>query len=196
MSTSYQLILFPYLGLQPQESLRYGRAEVWPVEQLEQHVSSEEMRARIRLILRSYKAAYTGRKRSKTLSGIGIASVGAADFRPLVPTEWEEVQEFRHALFLSTLASNVRWTGPNAGHYMHTAENFTLVFQNFQLTGEYMAETSGALVQITHMGLKLGEVEFHTPTYVPRPLQFAHDQDVLRGLWRLRRIDRKLYRRI
>lgn len=191
-----QLILLPYIGLRNQTSIRYGRVEVWPQSMLDDYVTSEELRTRIQLLLNSYKASSFGRRRSEPLLGIGLVSVGARDFRPLAPTEIEEVHEFRHALFLSTLASNVTWSGPNAGHYMHTAENFSLVTQNFQLAGDYLSETSGMLVTVTNMGLKLGEVEFTTPTHVPRPLQFSYETDLMKLLWRLRRRNRQLYRRI
>jgi hypothetical protein len=192
----YQLILLPYLGLDNRTVIRYGRVTIWCAALLDEYTSSTALRERVRLLLAAYRDGSTRDGKPEPLTGIGIVSVGEPDFAPLSASEFTQLHEARYALFLATLASNVRWYGSNAGHYIHTAENFGIVSQNFQLTGEFISETSGVIVQRTNMGLKLSEVQFTRPSYVPQPMRLDYDKDLFHALARLRRRDPKQYRRI
>ena len=193
---AYQLVYFPYLSLGDVTELRYGRLSVWNAGLLSKKLPAGPLRGRVAALLESHRAPSGRADKSRPETGIGIVSRGRPDFEPIVPRWIGDVQELRYALFLSCLSNGVTRHGPNAAHFVLTAENFSFVTQGISLEREYISETTGVLVTVTHLGYRIGEVQFPTPTHVPRPLKFDYDQRVFDALRRLRSADRSLYRRV
>jgi hypothetical protein len=78
---------------------------------------------------------------------------------------------------------------------MLTAENFTVLFQNFKLGSEWTSYSSGSIVEIKDGGYKVGEIKYEKPPYVLMP-NFDMDTELFIKLLSLRRKRAKSYRRI
>ncbi|SFI88906.1 hypothetical protein SAMN05421835_10267 [Amycolatopsis sacchari] len=131
------------------------------------------------------------------IKDMGIISIGEPDFREYSPEEKQLCQEVRTILFISALArSGVLERGPNVGHYIATSENFSLFEQNFQPDTKYTATQDGYVVNMWHGGHDITQVQFRAPEYVPKPIVFQQDTNLLAALFTLRKKQKRLYRRI
>lgn len=193
---TYQLVYFPYLGLDAGRKLSFGTQSVWDASQLADRVPEGPIRSRVAELLESHRS-HSGRSgRSVPVKGIGIVAAEADDFSPMAPKRLDDLRELRCALFLSCLSSDLGNRGPNAGLYIRTAENFSFIIQRFVLDSPYISETSGVLVQHRIAGYRIGDVQFPTPSHIPTPLRFWCDTALLGALDTLRGVDRHLLRRI
>src|SRR3989338_2604240 len=91
-------------------------------------------------------------RRNKPIPNIGIIDVGAEGFIPFSSEQTKLIKEFRLVLFLCSVVKSNIYSGPNAGLYMVTADNFTLIFQNFQLGSLSGGFSTGSIVNIRSGG--------------------------------------------
>ena len=192
----YQLVYFPYLGLEPGLEFAFGNLSVWDASQLDDRVPCGPLRSRVTQLLASHRASSGKPGASIPVKGIGVVASGDDDFSPLVPKRLDDLQELRCALFLACLSSDLAAHGPNAGHYIRTAENFSFITQGFVLDSDYISEVSGVILRTTSLGYKIGEVQFPTPSYVPSPLVFRCDTALLLSLDSVRHSHPALFRRL
>lgn len=196
MPASYHLVYFPYLTLRGTKELRYGRVRVWNSSLLAEQIADPALRDRVTAILQGHRGPGGNKGQSQPLKDIGVVGIGADDLRAYTPSEMRDIIEFRTVFFLACLSSNTLRHGPNAGSWAITAENFSLLVQQFSLESPYIAESSGIIINITRMGYKIGEVTFPAPSYVPQPLTFDWDAELVGAMAWLRRRHRRAYRRI
>ncbi len=187
-----QIAYFPYLNMLNIEEVIFGDIKVWNFERkAQEYIPDEVLRERVKALLCSNV------KNDQPLRGMGVLSIGAIDFRELSFEEIQLASEVRLLLFLAFLARiNVCLRGPNAGHYMATSENFLLVMQNFDPASDHIGLSDGFLVRISEGGYKIGQLKFHAPPYVPTPLQFALDGDLILKLAYIKKMNKRLYERI
>lgn len=195
MTSSYQLIFMPYLGMRDGETLKIGDVEIWNFEVQGSQISDPAVRTRVGELLAMYRQAGRIPSKSAQLPGIGVVSIGSRDFRPLSGAELEQVQDARHVLFLCCLAKNVT-LGPSGGYMMYTSENFETIYQNFVLDSDLLSEATGVLIRIQNLGLKIGETIFTKPFYVNTPISFRYDETLLDALLALRSQDPAMFRRV
>lgn len=68
--------------------------------------------------------------------------------------------------------------------------------QNFDPASDHIAQTNGFLVSFSEGGYKIGQLKFHAPPYVPTPIQFALDVDLILKLSYIQKRNERLYQRI
>lgn len=192
----FELAYFPYIGLRGVQEIRFGRMSVWNSSLLPIRVADPALRERIEALLHMNRTTAHASRDSRPLEDIGIVTIGSRSFERLNETEGRQLRELRYALFLCGLTHNARMSGPNAGHSSYTSENFDLVRQTFDMSGEFFAENTGVIVHFRIMGYKVSETRFPKPSYVPQPSRFHSDERLLKQLAWLRRRDRALYRRV
>lgn len=190
-----QVAFMPWACMRPGDHVSWGRVSLTPWESLAKKLSDRALRSHIGSLMRMYRSSASS-KWGGVQRGIGILTVDELPFQPLEGAQAKAVEEFRSVLFLCNLSAGVHHSGPNAGHSLATAENFSLVYQNFQVGKDSLSETSGTLLTLTNMGYLIGSTRFIKPSFVPTPLRFEYDDTLLRALWRLRRLNARLLRRI
>jgi hypothetical protein len=79
---------------------------------------------------------------------------------------------------------------------LSTAENFSVIHQNFQVGKDSLSESTGTILTLTSMGYRIGSTRFVKPGYVPSPMRFEYDEALLSSLARLRRGNVRMLRRI
>jgi len=196
VSPPLQLIYLPYIGMGKVNELRFGPVVLWNARGIPTVVTNQKLRDRLQPLLAMNRAPAGTKQQPKPIEGIGLVSVGARDFRMLTTSEQAAVRDFRCALFLSSLARNVRDSGPNSGWTVRTAENFGLVFQTFAMDSESFSEQTGVIVRMSNMGLKISESVFLKPSYVNIPRGLTYDERLFQQLIWLRANDRRLLKRI
>lgn len=199
MANELQLDYLPYLGLNDGERVAFGGAFVWGFDALAPTlVPDEQLRQKVHRLLAINVKSASRRVRQNDLVGMGVVSVGRADFRLLSEVERREVLALRTALFLCRLALNVLVspTNLNAGMYLVTSENFILIEQHFTLENDSIAEVSGTIIRKQTLGLKLSDTQIPMPSYVNQPSQFKYDSKLLSELEALRTRSEPLYARV
>ena len=134
----------------------------------------------------------------RSIDDMGIISIGNIDFREFTQDERALCNEVRILLFAGALFwGALSDPGPNKGHHMTTSENFDAVWQNFSLEDNgRMGIVSVSIVVKRDMGYRVSDLLFNRPEYVPTPTQFRGNDDIIKLLLRLRKRQKRLYRRI
>lgn len=186
-----QLIYFPYLCLKSGE-IDFGDFKVWSFkENADKYIKDQPLKTHLGKILQS------NLEHNRPLEGIAIFSTGDIDFRELNDQERGFATEARLLLFLSFISKmNASAKGANAGHFMATSENFTYTIQNFELGNEYVSEQTGYIATKLVGGYTIDETKFHAPSYLLTPMKFSIDNILISQLLKLRKRQKKLYRRI
>lgn len=189
-----QINYFPYLNMVDTAEIAFPElgVKVWNYDlKANDYISDPAIRSQVDLIIK----ANVGRWYE--VKNIGIISVGNIDWRKLTTEELEICREVRLLLFIRTIArTGTIERNPNLHHSLYTTENFMLTTQNFSVNNTEMGITSGFIKRTTDYGFKLAEVKFQRPDHVPQPLQFIGDKELLSDLLRLRKYQKKLYRRL
>lgn len=196
MSTAFNhVVLMPWLSLRSGDVIRYGDVSVRPWEDMRADVTDAPVRDQLDQLVAMYHSSpsseWGGQQR-----GVGIVIVGAATFQPLSEPQREKVRAFRALAFLASLAKTVHHSGPNAGHYILTAENFELVFQNFYPGQDRITDQSGILLRMTNIGGRIATTRFVKPSFVPNPMRVDVDEALLASLESMPRGHRRLEQRI
>jgi hypothetical protein len=133
----------------------------------------------------------------RSINDMGIISVSNFDLREYTPEEKALCKETALLLFVGSLArGGVIGRGANAGHYVSTTENFTVVEQNFVQEGDRIATQDGYVVNIRIGGYKISEVKFGRPDYTPAPLDSNGDGRIIDDLLKMRAKQKRIYRRL
>jgi len=194
----YQIVYFPYLSLGDRDELRLGNLAIWNADRmLNSRIPDKDMRDRVRALLRMNRTAGREAENPAVISGMGVVTIGATDFRPFTRAQISRIKEMQLRLFLGGLGNNAGLkVNVNAGHRIYTTENFTFVTQNFDLTSPYVSETTGLIVQTRIGGLTIDKTRWFRPSHVPSPSPFRTDDALLTQLEWVKREDLVLYRRI
>lgn len=178
------------------KEIDFGFLKIWNFDkEKDRYIKNEEMREKVEGMLRMYKSGYKEGKHS--IKGIGIASIGKNDFRTLNESEEGKLKIVRLILFLCSISiNNTGKTDVNSGHSMVTADNFDLVFQNFNLKDGYVSETSGSIVTFMTGGYEISEIEIKKPNFVPSPMRFFIDDKLLDAFLKLRKSNPFVFKRI
>ncbi len=136
--------------------------------------------------------------RGKTIEDMGILSIGDIDFRDYSPQEAALCNEIRLILFAGALFhGSLIDPNPNKGWSVFTSENFDLEWLSFTEKDDgRMAIISGSIVRVKDMGHKIRDLRFNRPEFVPNPLNFKLDGDIIRLLLKMRKYHKRLYRRV
>jgi hypothetical protein len=187
-----QITYFPYINLKKRPEVNFGNIKIWNFDLK----ASDEIKDKNLLDIVT-KLIKSNVSKGNPIKGIGVVSIGDTDFRIFNDNEKEMIQETQLLLFLSFISkNNVNATGQNAGHYVATSENFTIVTQNFEPSSNFIAEQSGWLVRRLNGGYRIGELLFHMPPYVPEPLGFDLDEELICELQKLAHKNVSTYLRI
>lgn len=137
-------------------------------------------------------------RHKRPVTDMGLVMIGDKfDFRAFTTEEKQLCQEVRLLLFLGSASySSTMERGPNTGHYVATSENFSLIEQNFEFDGQYTSVRDGYIIEKLIGGYKVGEITFPTPDYTPNPISFRHDVKLISNMLRLRKTQKRMYRRI
>lgn len=189
-----QVNYFPYLSMSDVAEIYFPdlNVKVWNYQlKADEYVTDPLIRAQLDLII----GANVGRWHE--VNNIGIISVGAVDWRQLNEEELAICREARLLLFIRTISRTaVLERGPNVGHSQFTTENFLLTTQNFSRSNERMGITSGFIVRKSVSGFRLRDIKFQKPDHVPTPIGFLHDEIFFSDFMRIRKYQKKLYRRL
>lgn len=188
MEAQNQIIYFPYLNFK-QSPITFGNLVLWSFD--------SEKKARIpddALRLYIEKLLEANVNNGIPIKNMAVVSTKDRLFVPVLGYR-KEIAELRDVLFLCGVAKNNIHYGQNVGLRMLTAENFTIVFQNFKLGSEWTSYSSGSIVEINAGGYKVGEIKYEKPPYVLMN-SFDIDVELFRKLVSLRRRNAKAYRRI
>jgi hypothetical protein len=190
-----QITYMPYLHMirHPEMDFPDLNIKVWNYSARKDKYVSD---ANAKIILDALMASnvYHGRP----IDDMGIISIGNIDFREFTQNERSLCNEVRILLFAGSLFwGALSDPGPNKGHNVVTSENFDTVWQNFSLedTGR-MSIVSGSIVIKRDMGYRISDLLFNRPEYVPTPTQFKGNDDIIKLLLKLRKRQKRLYRRI
>lgn len=157
----------------------------------DQYITDPEVKHTLDLLMATN--VYHGRP----ITDMGIISVGATDFREYTLEEEQLCNETRAFLFVAALfRGSLLDPSPNKGHHVAASENFTRIQQGFDTQNDRMSILDGYIVTKQNMGYRIDEVKFERPEYVMTPLEFRGNQDILRLLLRLRKRQKRLYRKI
>jgi hypothetical protein len=192
MNNKRQIVYFPYLCLRDTESLKIGRVEIWNFsKKKEGYISDVNLRQRIENILKMNKVG------SQLIDDIGVVSIGDTNFRLFNEQEVEEINIARLILFISFLSqNNLNYRNLNIGHQMATSENFDFFIQNFHIDDDFFGESTGIIVKKIIGGYKIGQVEFQAPRFLPEPLSFSLDEDLIRQLLWAKNNKKRLFNKI
>jgi len=142
-------------------------------------------------------AVHTEGIKDRLITDIGVISIDKTDFRLFSDEENALCEEVKRILFISAVSKfSIYERSANAGHYIATTDNFKLSRKWFRLSSERMTIQSGFIVNKNDMGYRISEVKLRRPSYVPTPFEIKGDQEVIRILLKLRRSNRRIYRRI
>lgn len=174
------------------EEISFDNIKVWNfTKKAEEYIPDRILRDKINALLAMNKYG------NHSIKDIGILSIGNVDFRPYSQAEIVLVNEVRLLLFLTFLAqNNVTAQGVNAGLDMATSENFSQVYQNFELANDHVSESAGYIVKSTIGGYKMQEISFVAPSHILKPWQVSFDDDLLMQLRQLKVLDGTFYDRI
>ena len=192
------LVYFPYLHMGRNSEFNFHLdgtdIVVWNLKtKLNDYVADEALRAKITEILAIHKRDF----KSRPIEDMGVVSIGDFDLRQLSVQEMRLCEEVRRLLFIGSVAQySILERGANTGHYIATADNFLLSQKFFELSHERMAITSGFIVAKNDIGYRISEVAIKRPSYVPTPFNIAGDNDMMNTLLRLRKRNKRIYRRI
>jgi hypothetical protein len=175
------------------DEIDFGFAKVWNfIRKKDVYISDESIKSKITRILSCYKS-----QNNSLINDIGVVYVRRCDFRKFNDKELGLVREVRHLLFLSCLSKNNTCKyNCNSGHKMFTADNFDIIYQNFILEGDSFSERSGEIINFSRSGYRLGNIVYQRPGFVPTPLRFEIDNDLLAHLIELKGKKPKIYGRI
>lgn len=188
METHYQIIYFPYLGFK-QRSIAFGNLVLWNFnDEKDVRIPQEALRLYIDKLLEAN--VHNG----NPIQNMAVVSTKDRLFVSTIGYH-KEVTDLRRVLFLCGVAESNMHYGPNAGFRMLTAENFTVVFQNFKPDSQWTACSSGSIVNITNGGHKVGEIKYEKPPYILMN-NFKMDTELFKTLGSLKRRNAKAYRRI
>ncbi|HEY4964499.1 MAG TPA: hypothetical protein VIH90_07450 [Candidatus Saccharimonadales bacterium] len=189
-----QINYFPYLNMVDTPEIDFPdlHVKVWNYDlKANDYIEDPAVKSQIDLIIR----ANVGRWYE--VKDIAIISIGNIDWRPFTAEELEICREVRLLLFIRTIARTATIErNPNLHHSLYTTENFTLMTQNFSVSNTVMGITSGFIKRATDYGFNMAEIKFQRPDHVPAPMQFIGDHRLLDDLLRLRKCQKKLYRRL
>lgn len=79
---------------------------------------------------------------------------------------------------------------------MATAENFSPVYQKFNLENNYMTEMDGYIVPTMHGGLEINKVKYYRPAFILSPMRFEIDKDLFNSLLELKIKRPRIFKRI
>ncbi len=172
---------FPYLNMGETSEIDFGFAKVWNFDKKKgDYIADPAFKQKLEKIFQTHVAD------GKPVRGIGVFSIGANDFRKFNATETAQLRVARVLLFLCFVAQwNLEKRDGNAGHGMATAENFDIIFQNFLLGDDHIAENSGEIIRFLKGGFDISQVTFQRPGFVPTPWMFRLDIELLRTLLEL-----------
>jgi hypothetical protein len=184
-----QLVYFPFIPLS--EEICFGFAKVWPFEKYkEKYIVDPSIREKVSRLLNMQDYG----KRS---FGPSIVSFGNCDFHEMSVSEQSLLENIRLTLFVSFLSkNNMRVSGMNAGFYMVTSDNFSVVFQNFIQDNEYVAFEDGYVASMTRSGYKIDNVRISLPSYVLLPDKIQADEKLLANLLVLEKKKDELFQKI
>lgn len=187
-----QITYFPYLALKEIEELNFGGFKVWnPKKKLAEYIPDESLRNQVKTLLS------TNIRGGRVIEDMGVVSIGDTDFREFNLEEYQSINELKLLLFLSFLArNNVIADGPNGGWMVATSENFSPVFQNFQLGSDDIAESAGFIVNLGIGGYKISQTQFKAPSHVIETMRFSLDGKLITQLLSLKNRHKGLYNRI
>jgi len=173
-----QIVYFPYLHLIDRDEVSFGDVKVWNFDRVgRDYIKDTDLRDHIGKLLQSNV------QNEKPLGDIGVLSIGKTDFREFNDDEFRLVDEVRLIMFLGFLSRNkVNLDGENSGHWVATSENFTFAIQNFNPKSMSISQQNGFIIRKLDGGYKLGELKFHAPPFVPEPLRFSLDGELLTKL--------------
>lgn len=189
----YQIIYFPYLHMKDIDVIDFGFAKIWNFSKCkDKFIKDKNLEDKITKIFDCYKCY-----NRSIINEIGIFSIGDVDFRVMSDGEMALVKEARYLLFLSFLSKNNTITyNCNSGHQMATSDNFDVIYQNFTLENDSVAERAGEIISYNKGGYKLDEVSYQRPSFVPTPMRFDIDDELFSHLIDLRGKRPLVYRRI
>lgn len=192
--TPLQVNYFPFLSMHDTPEVIFSdlNVKVWNYQlKADEYVTDPLVRSQLDLIIGANVGRWHG------INNIGIISVGNIDWRPLNEDELALCREVRLLLFIRTISRTaVLERGPNTGHSQFTTENFLLTTQNFSRSNSRMGINSGFIVRKNDYGFKLNEIKFQKPDHVPSPINFTSDEVFFGDLLRIRKYQKKLYRRL
>ncbi|MBE0434059.1 hypothetical protein IBX73_11430 [candidate division WOR-3 bacterium] len=79
---------------------------------------------------------------------------------------------------------------------MATSENFEFIIRNFELDSDYYSETVGFVVQQSVAGYRINRDKFYAPRFMPMPLNFSFDEELMAQLLWLRCNRKRLFQKI
>lgn len=183
MGHQNQIVYFPHINMTNIPEINLGNVKIWNFSQKKDaYIPDTDMKEKVRKILLTH--TYQGKS---IIDSICIISIGDIDFRTYNEDENKLIKSIRYLLFLAFVAkNNTRINDANSGHWMATSENFDVVFQNFILNDDHVAERTGDIVTFLKGGYLLDSVHFERPGYVPTPMKFDLDDDIINGLLALK----------
>ncbi len=185
-----QIAYFPYVFM-GSDPIAYEGVTMWNFSrEAERRIPDANTRVYITSLLQM------NARRNKPIPNIGIIDVGAEGFIPFSSEQTKLIKEFRLILFLCSVVKSNIYSGPNAGLHMVTADNFTLIFQNFQLGSLSGGFSTGSIVNIRSGGGKISEIRYEMPRHVLDHSSVRIDEKLMACMVKLKKRRIRIYRRI
>ncbi len=174
------------------DEINLGFLRVWNFDKKkDDYIKDEVLKTKLEKIFATHITHHGNVK------NIGVIEITGNKFQPFTQKEIELIQEARATLFLSFVSNNnTGISNVNSGHRMATSENFDVIYQNFTLDSDHVAETSGEIVRFSKAGYTLDKIRFLTPSFVPTPSNYTLDGEIFSELTYLKTHKPKIYRRI
>lgn len=185
----HQIIYFPYLTFRD-KPLKFNDLVLW-------HFDGEKNNFIQDAPLRDYvsKLISTNVYRGKPIENIAIVSDEKPSFQPLTAKQIKATENFKSVLFLAGVSKTNRFYGDNAGSFMMTADNFTMVYQNFELGSKFTAFSTGSIVRINAGGHEVDKIKYERPPHV-LTARYGMDEDLFNALAELMRSRPRIFQRI
>lgn len=188
-----QLVYFPYLSMKDIDSFTFGDIRIWNFERKgKEIVTDPELYKKISALL-GVNYEY-----NRQIKDIGVVAVGELDFRELTSTEMDNIGKAKYTLFIAALAkmNMIPTCADNAGLYICTSENFELVVQNFQLSQDGIATSTGYIVNISsYIGKTSEKIQISAPRHLNRFSRLRLNGEILTKLNLCKTNDEILYNR-
>lgn len=154
----------------------------WPFgDKQNEYIQDTKIRDRLNKIFETYITT-CGQK----IDSFTIASTGIIDFHRFSQAEIDSLEQAKYILsFICIEKNNKRRFEPREkkGSYVNwcTADNFEIVFQNFELEKDFIAPRSGAIHSITDC-IPLEGAKFTLPTWINNHFVIDYDPSLLSAL--------------
>lgn len=181
-SPSYQVVVFPWVGLRSGQCLEWEDHGIAPWRDVREQVLDVAVRDQVDRIVECYTDR-PSRSTHDPSRGLSVFTRNFPDLRPLDSPAMLVLARFRSVLSLGALGHSMPFAAHRyGGHGIVFSEHLDYFVHGVAPGSDSFSYSAGIVVNVTAGGMDLGD------TVIPRPLEIAAstsvqcDSEILRGL--------------